>query len=259
MTWRDRVIWTEGMFLQPQHFQQHDRHWEHQWRQRLQQAVAYAWGFAALSLDEASLTLGKVGLSSAQGLLPDGTAFSAPGGDAAPAALDIPADARNEIVVLAVTLQRPGVVETDAEGAAGAMGSRFLAAEVNVGDSNSQLDRDAALQIGRLNLRLMLQRDAGEGYATLGVARVVERRADNRVVLDPSFVPPLLHAPAHPVLDGYVRELCGLLNQRGEALAARLAASPTSCCSKPSTATRPSSTTCARCRCCTPSGSTASA
>ncbi|KQV94661.1 MULTISPECIES: type VI secretion system baseplate subunit TssK [unclassified Roseateles] len=224
MTWRDRVIWTEGMFLQPQHFQQHDRHWEHQWRQRLQQAVAYAWGFGALSLDEASLTLGKVGLASAQGLLPDGTAFSAPGGDAAPAALDIPADARNEIVVLAVTLQRPGVVETDAEQAAGAMGPRFMAAEVNVGDSNSQLDRDAALQIGRLNLRLMLQRDAGEGYATLGVARVVERRADNRVVLDPSFVPPLLHAPAHPVLDGYVRELCGLLNQRGEALAARLAA-----------------------------------
>lgn len=224
MTWRDRVIWTEGMFLQPQHFQQHDRHWEHQWRQRLQQAVAYAWGFAALSLDDASLPLGKVGLAAAQGLLPDGTAFSAPGGDAAPAALDIPADARNEIVVLAVTLQRPGVVETDAEGAAGAMGPRFMAAEVNVGDSNSQLDRDAALQIGRLNLRLMLQRDAGEGYATLGVARVVERRADNRVVLDPSYVPPLLHAPAHPVLDGYVRELCGLLNQRGEALAARLAA-----------------------------------
>ncbi|RYG38761.1 MAG: type VI secretion system baseplate subunit TssK [Burkholderiales bacterium] len=224
MTWRDRVIWTEGMFLQPQHFQQHDRHWEHQWRQRLQQAVAYAWGFTALSLDDASLTLGKVGLASAQGLLPDGTAFSAPGGDATPPAIDIPADARNEIVVLAVTLQRPGVVETDAEQAAGAMGARFTTAEVNVGDSNSQLDRDAALQIGRLNLRLMLQRDAGEGYATLGVARVVERRADNRVVLDPTYVPPLLHAPAHPVLDGYVRELCGLLNQRGEALAARLAA-----------------------------------
>jgi len=224
MTWRDRVIWTEGMFLQPQHFQQHDRHWEHQWRQRLQQAVAYAWGFTALSLDDASLTLGKVGLAAAQGLLPDGTAFSAPGGDATPAALDIPPDARNEIVVLAVTLQRPGVVETDAEQAAGAMGPRFTTAEVNVGDSNSQLDRDAALQIGRLNLRLMLQRDVGEGYATLGVARVVERRADNRVVLDASYVPPLLHAPAHPVLDGYVRELCGLLNQRGEALAARLAA-----------------------------------
>lgn len=224
MTWRDRVIWTEGMFLQPQHFQQHDRHWEHQWRQRLQQAVAYAWGFTALSLDDAALTLGKVGLAGAQGLLADGTAFSAPGSDATPAALDIPPDARNEVVVLAVTMQRPGVVETDAEQAASAMGPRFTTSEVSVADSNAQVDRDAPLQIGRLNLRLMLQRDAGEGYVTLGVARVVERRADNRVVLDPTYVPPLLHAPAHVVLDGYLRELCGLLHQRGEALAARLAA-----------------------------------
>jgi type VI secretion system protein ImpJ len=224
MTWRDRVIWTEGMFLQPQHFQQHDRHWEHQWRQRLQQALAYAWGFTVLTLDEASLTLGKVGLAAAQGLLADGTAFSAPGSDATPAALDIPADARNEIVVLAVTMQRPGVVETDAEQAASSLGPRFTTAEVSVADSNAQVDRDAPLQVGRLNLRLMLQRDAGEGYVTLGVARVVERRADNRVVLDPAYVPPMLHAPAHVVLDGYLRELCGLLAQRGDALAARLAA-----------------------------------
>jgi type VI secretion system protein ImpJ len=224
MTWRDRVIWTEGMFLQPQHFQQHDRHWEHQWRQRVQQTVAYAWGFGSLVLDDAALALGKLALSSAQGLLPDGTAFSIPGGDAAPPALDVPVDARNERVVLAVVLQRPGIVETDAEQAAGSMGPRFMAAEVNVGDSNTTADRDAAVQVGRLNLRLMLQRDAGEGYATLAVARIVERRADNRVVLDPAFVPPLLHAPAHAVLDGYVRELCGLLHQRGEALAGRLAA-----------------------------------
>jgi type VI secretion system protein ImpJ len=224
MTWRDRVIWAEGMFLQPQHFQQHDRHWEHQWRQRLQQTRAYAWGYSALSIDEASLALGKVALASAQGLLPDGTAFSVPGSDAAPPALDIPNDARNEELVLAVALQRPGIVETDAEQPAGSMGVRFVAAEVNVGDSNTQLDRDATLQVGRLNLRLMLRRDAGEGFATLGVVRIVERRADNRVVLDTTYVPPLLHAPAHGVLDGYLRELCGLLHQRGEALAARLAA-----------------------------------
>ena len=28
MTWHNKVIWTEGMFLQPQHFQQHDRYTE---------------------------------------------------------------------------------------------------------------------------------------------------------------------------------------------------------------------------------------
>ena len=223
MTWNNKVIWTEGMFLQPQHFQQHDRHLEQQLRDRLQAAWAYGWGFSSLTLDDAALNLGKLAISAAQGLLPDGTAFSLPNNDAAPAAFDVPADARNELVVLALTLQRPGVIESDAEEAGGSLGTRYKVTEVEVGDNNTNADRDAALQIGRINLRLMLARDAVEGYATLGVARVIERRADNKVVLDPHYVPPLLHARGHVILDGYVRELFGLLHQRGEALASRLA------------------------------------
>lgn len=223
MTWHNKVVWTEGMFLQPQHFQQHDRHLDHQLRSRLAATAGYGWGFVSLVLDDAALALGKLALNTAQGVLPDGTAFSIPGNDAAPAALDIPADARNERVVLALVLARPGIVETDAEQTAGSMGPRYSVVEVDVRDSNTTVDRDASLQIGRLNLRLMLERDAGEGYATLGVARVVERRADNKVVLDAQHIPPMLHAQGHAILDGYLREICGLLHQRGEALASRMA------------------------------------
>ncbi len=223
MTWTNKVIWTEGMFLQPQHFQQHDRHLEQQLRDRLQAVAAYGWGFTGLSLDEAALNLGKLAMTSAQGMLPDGTAFSLPGNDAAPAAFDVPSDVRNELVVLALTLQRPGVIESNAEETGGSLGTRYHVSEVNVGDNNASSGREAAVQVGRLHLRLMLARDAVEGYATLGVARVVERRADNKVVLDPHYVPPLLHARGHVILDGYVRELFGLLHQRGEALASRLA------------------------------------
>ena len=222
MTWFNKVIWTEGMFLQPQHFQQHDRHVDYQLRQRFIACMGHAWGFVSISIDDAALALGKLSLNAAQGVLPDGTAFAIPGNDAAPAALDVPGDARNERVVLALALQRPGFVESDAEQAAGSMGPRYQVAEVQVGDSNTNLDRDASVQIGRLNLKLMLERDAGEGYATIAVARVVERRADNKLVLDAQFIPPMLQAQGHAILDGYVRELCGLLHQRGEALAARL-------------------------------------
>jgi len=200
MTWHNKVVWTEGMFLQPQHFQQHDRYLEHQLRQRLSAGLGYGWGFVSLSLDEAALALGKLSLNSAQGVLPDGTAFAIPGNDAAPAALDIPADARNEKVVLALVLARPGIVETDAEQAAGSMGPRYAVAEIAVRDSNTTVDRDASLHIGRLNLRLMLERDAGDGFASVGIARVVERRADNKVVLDANYVPPMLHAQGHPIL-----------------------------------------------------------
>lgn len=223
MTWYNKVVWTEGMFLQPQHFQQHDRYLEYQLRQRLGSAWGHGHGFVSLALDDAALALGKLSLNAAQGVMPDGTAFSIPGNDAAPAALDVPSDARNERVVLALVLQRPGIVETDAEQASGAMGPRYRVTELDIGDNNTNVDRAASVQLGRTHLRLMLERDAGEGYATLAVARVVERRADNRLVLDTNYIPPMLHAPGNAILDGYVRELCGLLHQRGEALAARLA------------------------------------
>lgn len=223
MTWYNKVIWTEGMFLQPQHFQQHDRYLGQQNQARLAATQGYGWGYLSLALDTAALNLGKIALNGASGVMPDGVAFDIPGQDAAPAAFDVPADARDELVVLALALQRPGVAESDAEGDAGSMPPRYLAAEVDVGDTNVTGQRMAPLQIGRLNLRIMLARDATEGYATLGLCKVVERRADNKLVLDTSFIPPTLNCAGNEILASHMRELHGLLHQRGEALAARLA------------------------------------
>jgi type VI secretion system protein ImpJ len=234
MTWHNKVLWTEGMFLQPQHFQQQDRHLARQVEGRISAAQPWAHGFAALQLDDAALLQGKLMLASARGVLPDGLAFSLPGDDPAPPALDVPADARDALVVLALPGARAGVPESDAEtaeaadraeGAEGAtaMPPRWRAATVEAADVNAASLREAPLQVGRLNLRLMLASQATEGHVALGVARVIERRADGRVVLDSAYVPPMLHAPAHAVLDSHVREVHGMLHQRGEALAARLA------------------------------------
>jgi type VI secretion system protein ImpJ len=116
MTWTNKVIWTEGMFLQPQHLQQHDRYLLSQELQRSAAQQPYGWGFLGLTIDHAALSIGKIALNAAQGLMPDGVAFQIPGQDAAPAALDVPPDVRDELVVLALALQRPGVAESDAEG-----------------------------------------------------------------------------------------------------------------------------------------------
>lgn len=223
MAWHNKVVWTEGMFLQPQHFQQHDRYLERRADARVNASFPYAWGFLSVSIDEGALAFGKVALTAARGVLPDGTVFDIPGEDPAPLALDVPADARDEPVVLALPLSRPGVLESDAEGPSGAGSTRFSVAEVSLPDSNAASGRDAVVQIGRLGMRLMLARDAQDAFVTLGVARIVERRADNRVVLDAGFVPPLLDVGGNPVLGGAVRELHGLLRQRADALAARLA------------------------------------
>jgi len=223
MTWTNKVIWTEGMFLQPQHFQQHDRFLGQQAQMRLAATAAYGWGHLSLTLDSAALNLGKVAIIAAQGVMPDGLAFDVPGQDPAPAALDVPPDARDQLVVLAITLQRPGVAETDAESDSGSMPPRFQSAEVEVGDTNVSGQRMAPIQVGRMNLRIVLARDAGEGVATIGLCKVVERRADNKLALDADYIPPSLHTGGNELLASHLRDLHGMLHQRGEALAARLA------------------------------------
>jgi len=223
MTWHNKVMWTEGMFLQPQHFQQQDRFAARQQEGLLTATCVWPWGFVTLQIDEAALLQGRVMVSAARGVLPDGQAFSIPGDDPAPPAFQVPADTRDQLLVLAVTQARPGVTESDAEAAESAMPPRWRVADVEVADIHAASLRQAPLQVGRLNLRLMLARDANEGYTTLGTVQVQERRADGRVVLDTDYVAPMLNALAHPILDGYVREVLGMLHQRGEAVAARLA------------------------------------
>jgi type VI secretion system protein ImpJ len=82
LTTRHRVIWSQGMFLQPHHFQQEARFVEHLVDTRVRAAEPYAWGFGELVIDEAQLALGRMALARASGVLTDGTPFSMPDGDA---------------------------------------------------------------------------------------------------------------------------------------------------------------------------------
>jgi type VI secretion system protein ImpJ len=223
MTWHNKVMWTEGMFLQPQHFQQQDRFVARQLEGRITAGLPWAWGFLSLQVDDAALLQGRIQFTGARGVLPDGLAFSIPNDEPAPPSLEVPGDARDEIVVLAVPLSRPGVTESDVEAGESSMPPRWRVADLGVADIHASSLREAPLQVGRLNLRLMLQRDLNDGYVAIGVVRVIERRSDARVVLDTQYIPPMLHAPAQLILDGYLREVHGMLQQRGEALGARLA------------------------------------
>ena len=62
MTTPHRVIWLQGIFLQPHHFQQEARFVESLIDARVRAAHQYGWGFGDLVLDEAQLALGRVAL-----------------------------------------------------------------------------------------------------------------------------------------------------------------------------------------------------
>ena len=219
MSWNSKVVWSEGMLLQPQHLQQHDRFLQAQLEARVGALRAYGWGFSRFELDEQHLALGKVALKAYSGVLPDGTPVGLPF-DEMPLPLEIPAEARDMTVVLALPTQRHGVAEVDDRPSAENF-ARHRAVEYEAWDSNG-LDSSALMTVGKQRLRLAFASDVADAYTSLGVAQVIERRADKRVVLDPEYCPPCLEVNAAPLLVSFLEELLGLLHQRSEAMAMRL-------------------------------------
>lgn len=220
---RQRVVWTEGMFLRPQHFQQLERHWERYVRVRCGALQGFFWGFDELEIDRDLLALGKIALLSASGVMRDGTPFDLSHPDDRPEPFDLPADAKDVLVVLALPLWRAGGEEVSFGGEAHTDHARYTVCEHEVADANTVALGPALLQTGRLNARLMHEAELTGDWQALGVLHVVERAADGHLVIDESYIPPRLVAGRDPLLVRYTRELHGLLAQRGDALGERLA------------------------------------
>ena len=86
-----KVMWIEGMFLRPHHFQQQDLRTESLISSRVAALQPYFWGFSHLKLDETELSTGTIAILECEGAFADGVAFSFPGDGAvvAPVQLDV--------------------------------------------------------------------------------------------------------------------------------------------------------------------------
>ncbi|AXO86659.1 type VI secretion system baseplate subunit TssK [Pseudomonas sp. K1(2024)] len=224
MSWNNRVVWSEGMFITTQHFQQHDRYLETFIDARSRPLSTAAWGFSELLIDQGLLAQGKLAIISARGLLPDGTPFDIPRDDLPPPPLEIPEDLRDAVIYLGLPLKRAGARDTVDEGEP-LDGARYVARVSEVRDDNAPFENRAPLALGSRALRLLSEREGLGDYAALGVLRIREKRADRALMLDDSYIPPVLDVAVSDTLANFRSELLGLLHQRGEALAGRVVAS----------------------------------
>lgn len=221
MDWDNKVIWSEGMFLRPQHFQQFDRYVEKLVRNRAGVLAPHPWGITEMQINRDLLVTGKFALINCRGVLEDGTPFSIPEDSEPPVPIDIPANTRNCTVYLALPLRRPGAVEALLR-EEGESVARYAGQEFDAADGVAGSESVARVRVGKLRLRYLLDTDERNGYSCLGLARIVEVRADKNITLDTQYIPPALDCAAVPSLRGFLEEVQGLLHHRGEALAGRL-------------------------------------
>jgi len=224
MSSNNKVVWSEGLFLRPQHFQQHDRYLERFIEGRSAALRSHSWGFTELQLERDLLAIGKLGLKRARGVFPDGTPFAMPDDDPLPTPLELTTRARNVGVMLAIPLRREAARESDRRDVVDGV-VRYRTRDVEARDVSGDSGATQSLEVACLRSRLMLADEPREDYACIPLAHITECRADRTVTLDEHFIPTALNAQQTSVLATFLTEVQGLLHQRGEALAARAVAS----------------------------------
>src|SRR5262245_45725647 len=214
----NKIVWSEGMFLRPQHFQQHDRYIERLVRTRVAGITPCAYGVSELKINRELLIGGKFGMSLCRGILPDGTPLDILADGNHPPPLQLGDTVRDEIIYLTLPEQQPGAVEIAANGH-DAPAARFGTSTYRAFDAVAGSETSADVQVGKLKLRYALESSDRAGYVSLGLARVIEVRSDNTVTLDEAYIPPTLSCAAVAPLSGFITEIQLSLRKRGDNLA----------------------------------------
>lgn len=211
----NKVVWSEGMFLSPQHFQQQERYVEHFTREFASQIAPNCYGLSQLTLDMALLKIGKVGVRQAKGIFPDGTPFSIKEG----LVIDIPKNISHKQVYLALPVARSGAVDVGDD-----QRLRHSASEHQVFDTSREHSEPVLLELAELNVVLKLEGEELQDYTLLPIAQVSEHKAEGEVVLNQAFVPNCLQfGVSHYLKDG-VADVFAQMQYRARTIASRLQA-----------------------------------
>lgn len=225
-----RVVWEEGMFLAPQHFQAQRRHFEDGLAASVDVLFPFAYGVTAARLDGDALANGTLAVDQARGILPDGTPFLVPEADRITAgsalAERFSPTRETHVVHLALPVWRSDAAnvadDTNGNGPLVHDARRYAAVVRDVVDETGGQDA-APIRFAAKNLRIVLDEELTDGDVSLPIARI-RRDGAGRFVADPDFVPPTLQIAASDRLMSLLRGIVGMLEAKGAALAATLAA-----------------------------------
>ena len=214
-----RVVWSEGMYLGPHHFQVQSRYFE----DSIQFATSTLWfssyGLAGVDLDAEALQNGTVSLLHARGIFRDGLTFHMPESDALPeprAVADLfPPTHDGIVVLLAIPPRKPNGFNCslpDGEIAE----ARYTAEPRVLRDENTGAD-ERTVHLGRKNLRLLFDTEPAGDLLTMPIARVV-RGGAGHFAYDANFVPPVLGISASTRLMLLAQRLIEILDDKSAAI-----------------------------------------
>ncbi|HZW14401.1 MAG TPA: type VI secretion system baseplate subunit TssK [Noviherbaspirillum sp.] len=214
-----KILWGEGLFLRPQHFQRQDLYHESRLIELGRTAHPYLWGIAALGFDQDALATGILRVNAIRGILPDGEMLNAPDGDDLPEPINLASvdDIGNGLVIfIGLPYLRQAGPNFTAKPDASSQACRYSQHEEPAPDLYTDAT-ESDLTVLKKSLRLLSGRDNREQYVSMPIARI-RPNGSGGYEFDPAFVPPVLSVRASPALFGMVRRLMEILQAKAQAL-----------------------------------------
>lgn len=220
-----RVVWSEGMYLGPHHFQAQARYFE----DLIQFATSSLWfkpyGLIDCQFDLDALRNGTLAVLHARGVFPDALPFDFPPSDNLPQPREIaeffPPTAEKLTVFLTVPQQEESGANCTLQDQQPA-DTRFIGTLKTMADENTGRD-DKQVQLGRKNLRLLFETEPFQTAVSLPIARLM-RDGSGHFMFDTTFIPPAIRLTASERLLSLLHGLIERLEEKSTALARKTTA-----------------------------------
>jgi type VI secretion system protein ImpJ len=218
MSITSKVLWGEGLFLRPQHFQQQDQYHEYRLHQRIAALYPYSWGVRQLQLDREALANNTLRLLELSVIFQDGELVHAPGADDLPEMLDLGQlpQSQQAVTFYAALPSFKSFGGNFAAGDAGNSAARFGAVNLATPDLYTQA-ASAELTYLKKTVRLVSEFEPRDSYVSFPLLRL-RRTSTSGFEPDPAFVPPSTSIASAPILFLQLRRLVDALQAKVNAL-----------------------------------------
>jgi type VI secretion system protein ImpJ len=229
------IFWGQGMFLQPQHFQQQDCYHEARLRRYMHWLVPFCWGVKSLVIHEAALQNFVFEIERCELVTWDGTLVRFQGGTLPsntrirPRSFEAALDPGGRPLGVYLGLKRLQWEDNNVDARSAPGGSaaaaerhwRFSLQEAETPDLFAEDGQRASLHYLIHEAGLFFDSDAAvhtQDYELVKIAELLRATEGQGAVLSKRYIPPALSVHASPVLAGMLREMRDLLTAKGREL-----------------------------------------
>lgn len=219
MKFLSRVVWSEGMYLAPHHFQTQSRYFEDSIAFLASSLWQESWGVLQIEMDSKAVRNGTVSLLHASGIFQDGLTFDMPTSDVLPPSRTVSSLAASMdsdlVVYLAVPVRRSNGYDMSTE--EGESGARYSGMSRVLRDETNGVD-EHEVELARKNIMIIGPGEQSPDMLSLPIARIL-REPDGQFTYDKDFVPCSLRISASDVLMLSVKRLIGVLREKSATIA----------------------------------------